>query len=428
MKQPQPTLFTRCLLFVTVFLLVLTGCSTAGHQTAGIKSEDLSVERNAQNTAGRAADDAFITSQMRLATELFRSSVQESKEENVLISPLSVQLALAMTANGADGQTRDEMEQLLGGGISLEELNEYLYTYVKSLPSEEACKLKIADSIWIRDEAERFTVNQDFLQTNADYYDAQVYKAAFDDQTVSDINSWISQHTDNMIDDVLDQIDDDVIMYLINALAFDAEWHTTYLRSDIRNRPFTSVSGKKRNVEMMHSMEYRYLDDGKATGFIKDYKNGAYSFAALLPNEGISIYDYVEGLTGEALLQTIQNAREEAVETALPKFSYEYQLLMNDILKALGMPTAFDSSAADFSGLGTSSRGNIYISRVLHKTFICVDELGTKAGAATVVEASDECAAVAPLSVTLDRPFVYMILDNETGLPVFIGTVLDPED
>ena len=418
-------MYKKTILAILSVLLVcsmavnLTGCATK------VQAADLMEGVKANTVTGKVADDAFAQSQMRLAVELFQSSVLESKDENVLISPLSIQLALAMTANGADGNTKAEMEALLGGEIALEDLNEYLYSYVNSLPSEDKYKLQIANSIWFRDDEGRLQVERDFLQKNADYYGAQAYKAAFDDQTLKDINNWVDNHTDGMIDSILDQIDEDAVMYLINALVFDAEWQHVYDKSDVYKGKFTNIGGTEKQVDMMHSEETVYLQDEYATGFMKPYSGSKYSFAALLPNEGVDIYEYVAGLTGEDLMETLSTPQLGMVMTTLPKFSYEYELTMNDLLKDLGMPTAFSSDDADFSKLGKSSRGNIYIGDVLHKTFISVDELGTKAGAVTKVEMKDESAPMSEWVVNLNRPFVYMIIDNETNLPVFIGTVMD---
>ena len=405
------------LLLTGIVAVNLTGCTTQ------VQAADLMEGVSAAAVSGKAADDSFIRSQMRLSVELFQSSVLESKDKNVLISPLSVQLALAMTANGAAGKTREEMEQVLGGEIPIGELNEYLYSYVQSLPSEDKYKLEIANSIWFRDQKERLTVEKDFLQKNADYYGAQAYKSPFDNQTVNDINSWVKNHTDGMIDKIIEEIGSDTVMYLINALVFDAEWENIYHKSAILDGTFTAISGDKRTVEMMSSKENSYLDDGKATGFIKDYKGGKYSFAALLPNEGVDIYEYMAGLTGEGLLSTLENAQSGTVMATLPKF----ELRMNDVLAGLGMPSAFDGGAADFSKMAKSANGNIYIGDVLHKTFISVDERGTKAGAVTKVEASSTGMPQSEKVVVLDRPFVYMLIDNATDLPFFIGAAMDIE-
>ena len=405
------------LIMVCSMAVNLTGCATK------VQAADLMEGVKANTVTGKAADDAFAQSQMRLAVELFQSSVLESRDENVLISPLSIQLALAMTANGANGNTKAEMEALLGGEISLEDLNEYLYSYVNNLSSAEKYKLQIANSIWLRDDEGRLQVEKDFLQKNADYYGAQAYKAAFDDQTLKDINNWVKNNTDGLIDSILDQIDDDAVMYLINALVFDAEWQHVYDKSDVYKGKFTNIDGTEKQVDMMHSEETVYLQDENATGFMKPYSGSKYNFAVLLPNEGIDIYEYIEGLTGEELMETLSTPQLGMVMATLPKFSYEYELTMNDVLKELGMPTAFNETKADFSKLGESSRGNIFIGEVLHKTFISVDELGTKAGAVTKVEMNDESAPMSEWVVNLNRPFVYMIIDNESNLPVFIGLV-----
>ena len=407
------------LILICSMAVNLTGCATK------VQAADLMEGVQANTVTGKAADDAFAQSQMLLAVELFQSSVLESKDENVLISPLSIQLALAMTANGADGNTKAEMEALLGGEISLEDLNEYLYSYVNNLPSAEKYKLQIANSIWFRDDEGRLQVEKDFLQKNADYYGAQAYKAAFDDQTLKDINNWVMDHTDGMIDSILDQIDEYAVMYLINALVFDAEWQHVYDKSDVYKGKFTNIGGTEKQVDMMHSEETVYLQDENAIGFMKPYSGSKYNFAVLLPNEGVDIYEYIAGLTGESLMETLSTPQLGMVMATLPKFSYEYELTMNDVLKELGMPSAFSGDTADFSKMAHSSRGNIYIGDVLHKTFISVDELGTKAGAVTKVEMNDESAPMSEWVVNLNRPFVYMIIDNGTNLPVFIGTVMD---
>lgn len=425
--KPNKFLKTALCLLVSGSLLTgLTACGTT-EPAAKAPKNDLTRTVTVTPAPGKTADEVFLAAQTDFAVKLFRESLDEKK--NSLISPLSVMLALSMTANGAGTATREEMEDVLGGGIPLEELNEYLRAYTDSLTSEKKLKLKlqIANSIWFRDDADRLQVEPDFLDTNARYYNASIFKSAFDDRTLNDINNWVKENTDGMIDRILDEIDPDTVMYLINALTFDADWETPFEKNDTHDRQFTTDDGTERTVPMMYSDEHAYLADGKATGFIKDYKNGRYRFAALLPNEPGALDDYIAGLTGESLMQTLNSVQEESVSVGLPKFSYDYSIVMNDILASLGMPTAFDSGNADFSKLGKSSLGNIYIGEVLHKTHIDVDELGTKAAAVTKVEMKDEAAALVENEVILNRPFVYFILDGETNLPLFMGTVVDIE-
>ena len=403
-----------CLSVLATGVMSLFGCG------AKVQAANLMDGVTAKTVSGKAADDAFKNSSADFAIRLFQKTRDDSK--NSLISPLSVMLALSMTANGAKGETLAQTESLLGGDIPMETLNEYLYSYINALPSEKTAKLNVANSIWFRDNG--FTAENTFLQKNADYYGAAVYKSAFDVKTLRDINNWVKKNTDGMIEKIIDDLDPDAVMYLINTVLFDAEWESIYKKDEIMDGTFVALDGTKRTVPMMYSVEQRYLDDGKATGFIKPYKNG-YSFAALLPNGDISLSDYVASMTGKSFVDTIKNAKDIPVETAMPKFSYDYDIEMGGALKALGMTNPFEPSKADFSALGHSDSGNIFISRVLHKAYIAVDEKGTKAGAATAADIKVTSDIGGLYSVTLDRPFVYAVIDDAYGLPVFIGAVTD---
>lgn len=352
--------------------------------------------------------------------KLLKESMKEG--ENALISPLSVLCALGMTANGAEGDTLKQMEMLFG--ISRQQMNEYLYGYINALPQGEKYKLTPANSIWIKD-MEGLKIQEDFLQANADWHNAEIYKAPFDNSTVEEINNWVNENTDGMIPTILNNIPRDAVMYLINALAFDAEWQNIYESTQIRDGIFTASDGTKQDVEMMYSDEHQYLEDDGAVGFIKYYVDEKYAFAALLPDEGTSLEDYTASLTAERLSELLANPQKITVKTAIPKFRCEYSVELNDILHHMGMTHAFDREAADFTSMGSCTEGPLYISRILHKTYISVDERGTKAGAVTAVEML-RATALAPeevKTVYLDRPFLYMLIDCEENLPVFIGTL-----
>jgi len=403
-------------------LLLASFAANMASCASSVQAADLMKDISPKQANGKPADDAFIGSMAEFSVELFKKSITDKK--NSLVSPLSAMLALAMTANGAESETLTQMEKLLGGGIALSELNEYLYRYIKGLQSESKSKLGVANSIWFRDEKDRLRVESDFLQKNADYYNAAAYKSAFDVQTVKDINNWVKSNTDGMIDKIIDEINDSAMLYLINAVVFDAEWQIVYYKENVRKGDFTDINGKTQNVDFMHSNEFQYIDDGKATGFIKPYYGNHYSFAALLPGDDVSIESYIESLTGTDFINAIKNAENTTVYASMPKFEYEYEIQMNEALKVLGIPDAFDAEKADFKKMATSSDGNIYIGEVLHKTYISVDELGTKAGAVTSVMMNAGGMPFEPKTVRLDRPFVYAIIDNATNLPVFIGTVM----
>ena len=402
---------------MTGVIFSTTGCSNK------IKSANLMKNVKASVVEKKELDENFIKHTANFSVKLFQKSTKEN--ESSMISPVSVMMALSMTANGADTGTKKEMEQLLAGGGSIDELNEYLYAYKNQLPSDSDNRLSLANAIWFRDDKDQLKVEPDFLQKNANYYGAEAYESPFDKTTVDDINQWVKDHTDGMIDNMVDRINKDSIMYLLNAVVFDAKWENPYTKNDVNSGEFTAWDGTIRSVDMMTSDESMYLDDGTATGIIKNYKGGQYSFVALLPNEGTNVNDYLESLTGEHLLSIIENAQSTTVVTRIPKFSYNYTIKMNDALIELGLQTAFDSDAADFSKLGSSSDGNIYIGEVLHKSYISVDELGTKAGAVTKVEMATESAMETRHEVLLNRPFVYAIIDNNTKLPIFLGTVMD---
>ena len=368
--------------------------------------------------------DAGAAAATDFGVRLFQTSMEEGK--NTLISPLSVLYALAMTANGADGETLAQMQQVLG--MDSDDLNCYMLAYMDLLPEAEEYKMSLANSIWFKDDP-NFTVNESFLQTNADYYGSSIYKAAFDEGTRNDINNWVKEHTDEMIPEILDEIPDEAIMYLVNALAFESQWDDVYDEFQVRDGIFTKEDGTNQDVEMMHADEYKYLSDDLATGFIKYYEGRKYAFAALLPNEDVTVQQYVDSLTGSHLQKMLADPEEIQVFTCIPKFESEYDIEMSEVLQEMGMTDAFDWCIADFSKLGTYNVDgmNICINRVLHKTFISVAEQGTKAGAATAVEMVAEGAAEIQeyREVILDRPFVYILIDCETNLPFFIGTMMD---
>lgn len=409
--KKRVTAVLLCLALALSMAGILTGCGTA-------QGADLMDGVKAATPSGTLTSDGSAAA-ADFGVRLFQQGMSE--DENVLVSPLSVLCALAMTSNGAKGETRAQMEAAFG--MSIEELNGYLFAYLKQLPQGKNYKLSLANAIWFKDTPS-FAVEADFLQTNADYYGAGLYKAAFDDTTRDEINAWVEENTDGMIKDILDKIPADAVMYLVNALAFDAEWRIIYKEDQIRSGTFTKEDGTTQSVELMHANENRYLEDDHATGFIKDYAGGQYAFVALLPKEGISLTDYAETLTGEYLQALLENPRQAAVQTAIPKFESDYSVDLSSALQRMGMELAF--RGGDLSGIGTSAEGPLAISRVLHKTYIAVDEKGTKAGAATAVEVNTESAIMPPeLKVILDRPFVYLIVDLNTNVPVFIGTVMD---
>ncbi|MGN1409360.1 MAG: serpin family protein [Eubacteriales bacterium] len=361
------------------------------------------------------ADSVAVTD---FSLRLFNSAYEGG--ENTLLSPLSVMYAFGLVTLGAGGETLSQIEDVLG--FERDELSANLNAIRQSLKNSEHEKTALAESVWFKNFG--FTANEDFLKSCSENYLAEIFTAPFDSSTKDDINSWVEDNTFGMIKNVLDEIPDDAVMYLINTLAFDCEWAEKYSEYSVSSGEFTDGDGTLRDVEFMSSEENHYLEGDNYTGFIKYYANHNYGFAALLPNDGVTVGELISSLDASELNEKLSSPDVIfAVYTKTPKFSYDYGIELSDVLKSMGMTDAFDSKLADLTGLGEAD-GNIYLSRVIHKTFIEVAESGTRAGAATVIEAVEECAMETPeiKYVTLDRPFLFIIFETENSTPLFIGT------
>lgn len=397
---------------ILLVLLLLTGCASA---PAVPETENLSASVSASDVTLPELPEVGATV-AEFSLHLLRQSFRE--EENVLLSPLSVQAALGMTANGADGETLQQLTDAFG--MSREEMNAWVYRYLKAND-----QLQLANSLWIRNTG-KLQVEPSFLEINAGYYHADVFKTPFDGETLSAVNDWVSEKTENQIPQILDSIPDNAMLYLINALLFEADWEDPYEPWQVHEGIFLTESGAQQDATFMHSTESAYLETEKATGFLKYYKDRSYAFAALLPNEGVTVSELLDSLDGEALHNLLSEPREAVVKATLPKFETNYSAELADILKALGITDAFEPSAADFTALGTCDDGNLYISQLRHKTAITVAEEGTKASAATIVEMMAGAAFQPDLKfVTLDRPFLYLLIDCEENVPFFLGTMMD---
>lgn len=367
----------------------------------------------------KASDEVASPEAVDFALSLLR---EVSGEGNTVISPFSVLSATALLANGAGGETLSEIEGSVG--MKLGRLNEYLPSYTASLPSAKNAKFKTANSIWFRDNGSLY-VEPKFLQTNADLYGADAFAAPFDGGTLRDINRWISDKTDGEIDKMLDEISPDTVSYLVNAVLFDAEWEKEFEESSVFDEKFTNASGVKETVSFMHDSEGMGFKLDGAVGLVRLYAGRAYEFAAILPDEGTSPEKYAEKLDGKTLTAALSGALEGAI-TAIPEFSIEFESELADALKSLGMRSAFDAEKADFSALGHSDIGNLFVSRVIHKAKIEVNEHGTKASASTiygVAAGTAEDVIVEKLEVCLTRPFIFFICDSATHTPIFCGIV-----
>ncbi len=419
--------FTKklCLLLSFALLLPMCGCRAEipGGQTADpiasaqsgdaekptsdMQAVNLMASVQAKNTETRKADAVFSEAAANFAVGLLQGSADGT--DNCVLSPYSAMVALAMTANGAKGDTLAQMEAVLG--LPIGTLNEYLHG------CDMGSEVVSANAMWFRDTPD-LVVKDAFLQANADYYGADAYRAPFDAQTVRDINAWVSAHTAGRIPSMLDNMSAEIMLVLINALTFDAQWQEKYAEDNATDGEFNAADGTVQPASYLHSEESIYLDDGMATGFLKPYEGGRYSYLALLPNEDVTMEEYLASLTGDNLLDTIANASSESVKVAMPKLKTETTRELNEPLCAMGMPLAF-GAGADFSGIADNE---LCIDTVLQKTYLEVDENGTKAAAATAV-IMKECAIEMTKSVFLNRPFVMGIYDNETQTFLFLGVI-----
>lgn len=391
-------------------------CSTAMMLTPAIGCLAEEPQDDQQVTVQEQEDPANLA-MADFSALLLKECFQEG--ENTMVSPVSVMAALAMLGNGAEGETLAQMEAVFG--MDMDELNTYLQSYLSSLTEDENCRWNAGNSIWINKEYGG-GIKEEFLDANSGYHGAEIRSIPFDQEALDAINQWVSEQTDGMIGSILDRISAEEVMYLVNAIAFQGEWETPYEDYQVEDGTFTGADGKQEDISLMYSQEGDYLSDGQAAGFLKYYNGGRYAFAALLPNEGISIEDYLGSLTGERIQNILVNREDAYVNAKLPKFKSEYAKELNDVLKSLGMEDMFTENA-DLSGISDIP---LVVDNVLHKTFINVNETGTEAAAATMIGVKEMCALPEEkpvYEVTLDRPFLYMIVDMEGLIPVFIGTV-----
>jgi serine protease inhibitor len=407
MAPPHPRLVWAVLLAPVVFL---ASCDVADLGPDLVQPRELTpLEAEVV-----AADNAFTF-------DLFREVTAGDPGANVFISPFSASMALGMTLNGARGETFEAMrEALRKSHLAQGEINEAYRGLLDLVPHlDRHVDIAIANSVW---SEQTFPVEQDFLQALRQYFDAEARSLDFrDPASVDVINDWVSRETRGRIPDLIDSIPAGVVMYLINALYFKGAWRHPFDPEDTRPTTFHREDGTTTSVQMMHrSGKYAFFANQELTALDLPYGDSLYSMTVLLPNPGRSVDDLIAGLGPELWSEMLDGFWSLQVDVGFPRLKLEYDVLLNDALKALGMGISF-SGGADFSGI--NSHGGIFISRVLHKTFLEVNEEGTEAAAATAVEVFESL----PPQVILDRPFVLAIRERTTGAILFIGRITDPD-
>ena len=376
-------------------------------------------------------DADFIKGLNSFSVELFKNTVKGDLAQdgkNTLVLPESVAFAMGMTMNGANGNTLSQIQQVMCGGVDTDKFNRNMNLLISNAHSNntEDSKLNIANSIWVKDN-DNLVLTEQFALNCKQMYNAELFRTPFDKSTLEKLNGWVNDKTDKMIPKLLDRFEGNEIMCLVNAVAFDSKWENQYEDDDVReNCEFTNAKGDKVDCTMLCSTEKQYIQNGRATGFVKNYKGGKYAFMAVLPNENTSVSNYVSSMTGSEIADLYAGRTTEYdVYTRLPKFKFDYGAELGNTLRSMGITDAFADNA-DFSKMFENT--DCAINRVIHKTHIELDANGTKAAAATAITMRENAAMVTeePKTVILDRPFVFAIMDTQTGLPVFLGTVCDP--
>lgn len=406
--------FLSLLVAGVLSLGLTTGCSSTAHIT------QLSPSSTSIETESLTFDSAVGAPLTDFGVNLLKACRTDG---SLLVSPFSAALALTMTANGAQGDTLAAFESVLGGGASLEQLNAACYALSAdygSLGGSTQCS--IANSLW---SAPDKGISGDFVAKCQEIFASEVYEADLTDPgIVSGVNNWVKNRTNGMIPEMISQpFSQDTALLLINALYLKNTWATQFSANDTEDRDFYPASGGTQTQSFLSGhWEMDYISDGTATGVILPYDDDRLAFVALMP-DGSDLDGWLASLDGEALSGLLASARQEDVALLLPKFEADWDGNLSQPLSDLGLQVAFDPDRADFSAMGDAP-GGYFLQQVIQKTRIKVNEKGTEAAAATMVSVGTTAAPVeeTPIRLTLDHPFLYGIVDLETGVPLFLGT------
>jgi serine protease inhibitor len=412
------------IIIITALLLVsIPIISSCGKDSGGVSTVPVVSGEKSDELAGKV-DSSLVGSNTDFAFNIFNKLIAEDSGQNVFISPLSILLALAMTYNGALGDTNLAMADAMEfSGMDIEELNQGLSDLLVSiLNGDPGVKINIANSIWPR---LGFNPKEDFVEINKKYYSSEVNELDFSDPgAVDTINGWIEDATEEKIKKMLAEIPPDAVMYLINAIYFKGDWTYPFEEESTFEEDFNLEGGSKKLVPTMHIIEHFDYAEGDGFGTLRlPYGEGKFSMYIVLPDEGVNIDGILEGFNSSIWNDLKSGMSNVEVRVAMPKYKMEYGVkLLNDVLTDLGMGIAF-SPEADFSNINP----DIFISKVMHKAVIEVNEKGSEAAAATVVEMVESAMPEEKIiEFIVDRPFFFVIADDRSGAVLFMGKVVNP--
>lgn len=375
-------------------------------------------------------DSGLVDANTRFGWALFQQILSEKPVANHFISPLSLSIALGMVLNGAAGETRQEMARILHlEGMDLQEINQAQLTLRKRLVNQgSGVRVDLANALWVK---KGITFNPNFLKTNQDYFNARTTALDFADPlSVQTINAWASENTQGRIPRVIGQIDPMTLMILMNAIYFKGSWSTPFDKAQTQPRDFKTGEGKTVQTPMMrHYGKFRYLRDSEnqfQAVALPYGKEKSVQMFVFLPDPESSPVALLKKIEASRLNDWLLKLRSQEGEVLLPRFKLEYEVTLNDTLKALGMKQAFEAEKANFSDLIATEQA--FISQVKQNSFVEVNEEGTEAAAVTtvVVSATSVQLPQEPFSFVADRPFVYLIYDQTTRSILFMGVLNSP--
>ena len=405
------------LLFVAL-MATTAGCSKDDSGTANLDPKEIKLNANQLTVVESSNNFAF---------DIFsRVNNDEDAGKNFMISPLSISYALSMTLNGAESETLTAMKETLGmADMSVDEINSSFSSLTNALLSvDDKVKINIANSVWV---LEGFDVLPGFIQRLGDYYDAETGEFTISQESLDEINGWIEDETDGMIKEMLKELSADIRLLLINAICFEGEWYSGFDADNTTNETFYKTDGNSVEVPIMAQTENfdLYVGDGFAMLELP-YGRGNYVMDIILPDYNTEPNDLITTITVEDFNRWTDQSTNREVTVRLPRFKYEYEKQLEDILTDMGMGIAF-GDFADFSGI--DGTGGLCIGFVQHNSFIETDEEGTKAAAVTVVgmELTSAPSTPIPYVFSADHPFIYVIREVTTNTIVFMGKVEDPK-
>jgi serine protease inhibitor len=374
-----------------------------------------------------ASESQIIKSSSNFGFELLKQVQNTQKDENIFISPLSVSMALGMTYNGAANETATAMKNTLGfSNLSHAEINNSYKSLLELLSGfDPNVRLDIANSIWYR---MGFTVEQTFIDTNKQYFDANISALDFNvPSSVDVINNWVDTTTNGKIDQIIDSIDPMTMMFLINAIYFNGTWTYEFDKTFTSDGTFHISSDKSIDIPLMtQDNNFAHFHNNELQMIDLPYGDGSYCMTVLLPSRESSADALVESLDRATWTALLRKLKKTEGSLYLPKFKLAYEKVLNDVLATMGMDVAFNSNKADFTNINKD--GELYISKVKHKSFVDVYEEGTEASAVTVVTVQALGISEGPAKFTMyvDRPFVFVIREKNTGTILFMGKIMDP--